>query len=341
MSCPSLNRKFNPETGYSTQPTTRRSTHANNANNASATATHNLNLQNYTFDELLDMFDLTYSMTLADLKSAKRKVLMLHPDKSNLPAEYFLFYKRAFENIVQYYENYTKQNVVIDETTPTDYVPIHTSESIRGVESMSRDQFHSRFNELFDQHMAVKPDDSRNAWFRSEQTPEYIPKQPVSVSNLASTFDQIKQHQRQNEMVRYSGVRELAHSSAGTQYYDDQSNEDADTYVSSNPFSKLPFEDLRKVHKDQTVFAVSEQDYEAVPKYRNVEQYSAARNSAPLTPMEKSKAEMLFVQKEQLAKERAARQQYQAEQASREYAERNRVVRGAFLHLEDRELPRR
>ena len=38
-------------------------------------------------------------MTLEQLKVAKKKVLMIHPDKSKLPAEYFLFYKKAFDKL--------------------------------------------------------------------------------------------------------------------------------------------------------------------------------------------------------------------------------------------------
>ena len=56
---------------------------------------HNLNIHMYTLDDLLGLFDLTTRISLEDLKRAKKKVLMLHPDKSKLSSEYFLFYKKA------------------------------------------------------------------------------------------------------------------------------------------------------------------------------------------------------------------------------------------------------
>ena len=71
---------------------------------------HNLTLESYSYDELLNLFELPKNMSLNQLKNAKKRVLMLHPDKSKLPAEYFLFYKKAFEFIVQIYENNNKQN---------------------------------------------------------------------------------------------------------------------------------------------------------------------------------------------------------------------------------------
>jgi hypothetical protein len=294
------------------------------------------------------MFGLTYNISIDGLKAAKRKVLMVHPDKSNLPSEYFLFYKNAFEMVVQYYNNQTRQNQIVNENTSTDYVPIHTPTSetthIRDtVEKMNSKQFHSRFNELFEQNMYEKPDETQNEWFRSDTAPSYIPSKTVSVSNMSSTFDEIKMQQRNAGLVRYSGVRELSTGGGmGSNYYDQtatvgngnhNSEETGDEYVTSDPFSKLKFEDLRKVHKDQTVFAVSEREYDAMPKYTNVDQYSKQRNATPLTPMEKGDAQRIFDQREAMARERVARQQHYAELKSQEYAEKNKRVVGAFLHL--------
>ena len=62
---------------------------------------HNLTLESYSYEELLELFELPKNMSLNQLKNAKKRVLMLHPDKSRLPSEYFLFYKKAFEFIVQ------------------------------------------------------------------------------------------------------------------------------------------------------------------------------------------------------------------------------------------------
>ena len=43
---------------------------------------HNLNIQTYSLDEILGLFDLNdYNISVQDLKQAKKRVLMLHPDK--------------------------------------------------------------------------------------------------------------------------------------------------------------------------------------------------------------------------------------------------------------------
>jgi hypothetical protein len=54
-----------------------------------------LNLDNYELTDLLTLFKLEYDFIESDLKNAKKIVLKTHPDKSNLPKEYFLFFSKA------------------------------------------------------------------------------------------------------------------------------------------------------------------------------------------------------------------------------------------------------
>ena len=365
MSCPSLNRKFNPETGYSKQPKIQNTIQnqiqqpkiqntiqqpKQNQIQQTKPQRHNLDLASYSFDEILQMFDLSYNMSLEDLKRAKRKVLMVHPDKSGLPADYFLFYKRAFELVVNYHQSHSRQSQIVNEHTSVEYVPLNETDKTtqqRLSEKAKTDQFQQRFNELFEQNMAEKPDPTKNEWFRSETASSiYDTQGPVSSSNLNSSFESIKSKQREQGLVRYTGIRELSSFSGGaSSFYDmgsssmgtnpEDDTEAEDIYVSSDPFSKLKFEDLRKVHKDQTVFSVSERDYDNVPKYKNVDQYSRERSKETIVPMEKQQAQHLLDERERISREQQARKQHLMELRMQEYAEKNKQIMGAFLHLEN------
>lgn len=47
---------------------------------------HNLNIQMYSFKDILNLFDIeSQRISIDDLKRSKMKVLMTHPDKSRLP----------------------------------------------------------------------------------------------------------------------------------------------------------------------------------------------------------------------------------------------------------------
>jgi hypothetical protein len=85
-------------------------------------STHNLDINTYSLDEIFGLFDLNYNLTEDSMRAAKKKVLMIHPDKSRLPANYFLFYKQAYEIVLNIYKQKSKFN---DNTkgAPQQYTP--------------------------------------------------------------------------------------------------------------------------------------------------------------------------------------------------------------------------
>ena len=58
-----------------------------------------LNIDNYNFDDLLNLFGLKMKFSEDDLKKAKRSVLMTHPDKSGLDKQYFMFFTK-YDNVI-------------------------------------------------------------------------------------------------------------------------------------------------------------------------------------------------------------------------------------------------
>ena len=62
-----------------------------------------LNLENYSYEDLLSLFKIN-QLTSNNLKKAKKIVLKTHPDKSNLDKKVFLFFSSAFKKLVCVYE---------------------------------------------------------------------------------------------------------------------------------------------------------------------------------------------------------------------------------------------
>ena len=75
-----------------------------------------LNESNYNYEKLLELFGLDPLFNLNDLKKAKKKVLKLHPDKSNLPNKYFLFFRKMYFKIEEIY-NYTHHSTKEEDFT--------------------------------------------------------------------------------------------------------------------------------------------------------------------------------------------------------------------------------
>jgi len=294
---------------------------------------HNLDIKTYSFDELLGLFNLNYNISISELKECKKKVLFMHPDKSKKPPEYFLFYKKAFEIIVQYYEEQNRQSVVVP-TTEMIYVPVKPT--VEGgqiqnvIKTMKKKDFNKTFNDLFDKNMATKPDEGRNAWFKNMDS-QFDVKETVTTQNLGRVIETIKD--KNNDLVKYKGVENIYSSSgAGTSFlYDDL--EDKDAYVSCDLFIKLKFDDLRKVHKDQTVLAVAESDFNKMKTYESTEQLNRERGMQDLTPMEKTVSENML-RKQQIDYEKIMlKRQHEAKLKTMEYEKKDKDVQAYFMRL--------
>ena len=299
-----------------------------------------LNIHMYSFDEILGLFDLSYDISPEDMKRAKKKVLMLHPDKSKLPPDYFLFYKKALDIVFNYYQNNNKQNQSVTPES-TQYKPQtvndfgkNTDKQITSViQNMSKTAFQEKFNELFEQNMMQKnTNNQKNEWFHKED-PLFEVNSRVNANNLGQAIESIRE--KNQSLVKHQGIQQL-YTGSGTNFYEDEMDDtENDTYVTSDPFGKLKYDDLRKVHKDQTVFAVSEKDYSKIPQYKNVEQYNRTRGQQDLTPLEKTHAEKMLQEQDRILREKMARKQYESTIRTQKYEEKNKSVLSTFLQLKN------
>ena len=370
---------------------------------------HNLNIQNYTLDEIFGLFHIPPRsiFTAEDLKGMKRQVLYTHPDKSKFPPEYFIFYKKAFEVMVQYYEanckfydvgtndapkkedppypgytgggcgragprvsggaasqhkpsvsgqqpsrqqqnpsshnnhtNPVRKSVPLRQSSLYDPLNPHNAseEQIRSaMKSMPAGAFQSQFNQLYEQNTVDYASQQRTkkfGWFSDESTDLHVPTN-VSKSNFDDSLEQVRRSstaiiRREGGPTSYNVV-----SGAGDLYGEDDEDEDAeDVYIACDPFSKLKFDDLRKVHKDQTVFAVSERDFKPETKHQSVDMFNREWSKAgTATPLEKSQAEHILREQERARQERLANKQYLATQRTMEYEEKNKSFLSNFLRL--------
>jgi hypothetical protein len=299
---------------------------------------HNLDIHHYSFVELLGLFDLTYQISIDDLKRAKKKVLMSHPDKSKLPPEYFLFYKKAFDIVYDYYCNNNKQSVEVNALNAkyNDLEENILNESSAKkvsqiINTMDKSAFNDKFNKLFEKNM-VHSKTNKNEWFtKTSEVEEHIPK-ASNPGSIGKIFEQMKQ--QNNSIVKHRDFNHMCNHSLGTDLYEDD-DENNSAYVTSDPFSKLKYDDLRKVHKDETIFAVSESDYKNVRKYASVDEINRVRTSDTLTPLEKTHAEQMLYEKDRIFREKMAEKKLQSTLQTDKYAEKNRNVLATFLRIQN------
>jgi hypothetical protein len=310
---------------------------------------HELDISSYTLDEIMDLFQLDYNMTMHDLKQTKQKVLMLHPDKSKLPAEYFLFYKKAFEYVVEIFEELNKQNRPMTKeatkynanTIASDATTIVLSkEQMKQIrEKVSHENFNQKFNELFEKNGMGLPatiDKSRNSWFENhdETSPYTLDDGTVITNSKNMDIAMSKMKEQTHALSIYNGVNEMySYSNAATSLYGETEEETRGRYVSSDPFQKLKYDDIRKVHKDETILHVDERD-QRINQRMSVDQYSNTyrRNEAPIS---RSEAESILAQKRMEEKKRILEQEHKSKLTTVQNMEKTKSVMSYLLRLEN------
>jgi hypothetical protein len=310
---------------------------------------HNLDINTYSLEELFGLFDLNYNLTEESMRAAKKKVLMIHPDKSRLPPTYFHFYREAYEVVLNIYKQKARQN---DGPTTSGngatsgksvYKPFEQDDSkpdiskkmaetigSNGANGSNAGAFNNKFNDLYDKNMVRKADTSRYDWFKqADSVYDDFSQKQVNPKNMGSELDAIKQ--KQAALQVYRGVQEMyASGPRGTSYFDE--DDTSNDYVSCDVFSKLKFDDLRKVHKDQTVFAVSEADLGQRTQYKSVDQFVRDRDGG-VVPLSKKDASQLLERQQKDKEQIIMNKQHRDFMLQKEYEEKQKSVRAAFLQL--------
>ena len=188
-------------------------------------------------------------------------------------------------------------------------------------------KFNDKFNTLFEKHMQTKIDPEKNSWFTQEDS-LYENEEAHNMSQMNRAIDKVKSRQKEQQLTKYKGVNPLMHSGGNTFYEDDETE-----YVSSDIFSKLKYDDLRKVHKDETVFSVQDSDMKHVHQYGSVDEYQRARDTHDIQPMEQKKKKKWMDSQEQFLQENVRKKQYKQEMQTLYFSDKNKEVMSSFLRI--------
>ena len=240
-----------------------------------------LNLDNYELQDLLNLFKLDYNFSLVDLKQAKKIVMKTHPDKSNLPNEYFLFFSSAFKVIVSIHKFRTRGNA----EQSTEYIVDDEKDEAKELllkKLANKPNFNKVFNELFEKHRIEDEETSwgYGDWLRSDDD---IDTSVVTKTNMNTVFEEKKRAAR-GELAVKSKIMELGGTGRG------QSELVAavpESYGSSM-FSNLGYEDLRKAHTE-TVVPVTHDEMGLRDVFKNeqdLRRHRETQNATPFTERE-------------------------------------------------------
>lgn len=247
-----------------------------------------LDLDNYSLHELFALFNIqsnTLNSTL--LKDAKNIVLKMHPDKSNLDSKYFLFFSSAYKRLFSIYEF---QNKSEKKVTNIDYVNMNEEEHTHILNAtFTQNQhlkkpkdFNNWFNEQFNKYGVDDHEAGYGEWLKTDDG--NINVQNVSQTNMNAEFE--KQKKQIQLLVTYTGVSDTIYSSTLGGSILNHANE-----YSSGLFNdgNIGYTDLKQAYS-QTLIPVTQDDYNNIKKFKNVNEYNAYREKQDMTPINEHNA---------------------------------------------------
>ena len=188
-----------------------------------------LDLNHYTFDELLKLFQID-ELNAKTVKVAYKFAMMTHPDKSALHKKYFIFFSKAFKLLKRVYDS-TKSG----SSEPT---IIHTDDKISETEISNfknQDNFHVHFNRVFNTLHKNEHDEDNfgySEWLKQNKDEIH------SINSITQLHEFIE---NKKELVHYN---QTEISIVSNPHYS-LSRKKPDNY-DAEVFAKLPYQDLKK-----------------------------------------------------------------------------------------------
>jgi hypothetical protein len=270
-----------------------------------------LDIRNYELTDILNLFKLPLLFNDKHLKQAKITVLQMHPDKSQLPKEYFLFFTKAYKMLYEIYkvrypdakkykEDKFSYTAVIDrELNQNKAKTAHNEEdreyhkteeeAYKKIQKMDASKFNKWFNEKFEKFRLhdEEQDNGYESWFRGVSNDGDGDDDKGSVElnepeELGGTWSERnarierKKAELRNKMalIQRSEIQ-TANSSGGGGYYG--LGREAPQEYSSGLFSSLQYEDLKKAHTE-SVIPVTMEDYDNKKKYSSINEMQMFRD---------------------------------------------------------------
>lgn len=249
-----------------------------------------LDIENYDLEDILNLFKLDYQFGENELKSAYKIVLKTHPDKSGLNKDIFLFFREAYK-IVEKIHKFRNRKINCTHTKSY-YIEKNEEheELLRKLDGKSVKDFNKWFNKMFEKNKLGddEEDNGYGEWYKSKS--EDKNEKVVSLSDFGRVFENKKKECK--DLVVRTGVLEMQNLNNGYNL-----SREAPTEYSSDLFSKLKYEDLKKAHTE-TVVPVTREDFEKKKQFSSVDSYRrhrANQNTNALS-LEQSRA---FLRKKQ------------------------------------------
>ena len=245
-----------------------------------------LDITNYDYDDILKLFNISKQFNEEDLKSAKKRVMASHPDKSGLDKSYFLFFSSAYKilfNIYNFREKHSSLKNLnnYNENYHADKDEINEQLIHKIMTTKSRQEFNKWFNEQFDT-MKISNEYDKNGygdWLNASNTEEIV--KCTDINSMHKIMEEKKKVLRNHNLIKKKDISEFNNNQ-----YCDLTNSKPEDY-SSELFSKFQYEDLKKAHEESIIPVTNEDN---ISNYTSYEDIKFKRTQQSIVPMKTDEA---------------------------------------------------
>ena len=285
--------------------------------NKSSYESIDLNVENYSREELYKLFGFKTSVILTEesMKEAKKIVLKTHPDKSRLDNQYFIFFGKAYNKLKQIYEFQNKTNKKITDTN--EYYDSQNTQVLDKMFDMKKDlkkpeKFNDWFNKQFEKHKLEDTNENGYGnWLKSDEDIIFTP-QNINKDSMGREME--KRKKEIQALTPYKGFSDSFNSSSvgGSSLMEYNSNFTSGTLFSGD--GEMGYTDLRQAYAE-SVIPVTEDDFNKSQKFKSVNEYKRHRDTVDTKPLSKEEAlRQLYLEDKQKNEESSALAYYHAQQ---------------------------
>ena len=276
-----------------------------------------LNVENYSREELYKLFGFKTSVILTEesMKEAKKIVLKTHPDKSRLDNQYFIFFGKAYNKLKQIYEFQNKTSKKITDTN--EYYDSQNTQVLDKMFDMKKDlkkpeKFNDWFNKQFEKHKLEDTNENGYGnWLKSDEDIIFTP-QNINKDSMGREME--KRKKEIQALTPYKGFSDSFNSSSvgGSSLMEYNSNFTSGTLFSGD--GGMGYTDLRQAYAE-SVIPVTEDEFNKSQKFKSVNEYKRHRDTVDTKPLSKEEAlRQLYLEDKQKNEESAALAYYHAQQ---------------------------
>ena len=292
-----------------------------------------LNINNYSLEDLLALFKLDYNFDENDLKMAKKIALKTHPDKSGLDKSVFLFFLKAYKMCVTIYEFRVKRQD-LDTNKKYEYENLEGSLNAKQKEELlykklngkSAKEFNVWFNNMFEKVKLhdEEDDEGYGTWFKSNEN--------IETSKIHNKRDMNSFFEKKKEQAKALVLHKDVEEEGGNTGYN-LSREKVDNY-DSGMFSRLKFQDLKQAHT-VTVVPVTHKDFENKKKFNNVESYKRHREATNPSMISLSQSKKLMEERNYMNQKQATNRMFNILKKDEEVSKSNKQWWSNLMQLEN------